>query len=101
MRIEERPLIWRVAANKLNKQSWTADKGCPPAWGLGEVLTKPSREKTLLRNFHKARCFLWKQNNPEVNYSPTRISGEGGVFLEGVSRSHKKKMGHIARYLEC
>jgi hypothetical protein len=27
LRIEERPLIWRVAANKLNKQSWTADKG--------------------------------------------------------------------------
>ena len=24
---------------------------------------------------HMARCFLWRQNNPEVNYSPTRISG--------------------------
>jgi hypothetical protein len=22
-----------------------------------------------------ARCFLWRQNNPEVNYSPIRISG--------------------------
>ena len=21
------------------------------------------------------RCFLWRQNNPEVHYSPTRISG--------------------------
>ena len=40
----------------------------PPAWGLGEVLTTPPREKTLLRNIHKARCFLWRQNNPEVNY---------------------------------
>jgi hypothetical protein len=27
--------IWRVAANILNKQSLTADKGCPPVWGLG------------------------------------------------------------------
>jgi nitrogen regulatory protein PII len=27
------------------------------------------------------RCFLWRQNNPEVNYSPIRISGGGGVFL--------------------
>ena len=26
--IDERPPIRRVAANKLNKQSWTADKGC-------------------------------------------------------------------------
>jgi hypothetical protein len=25
-----------------------------------------------------ARCFLWRQNNPEVNYSPIRISGGGG-----------------------
>ena len=27
LRMEERPPIWRVAANKLNKQSRTADKG--------------------------------------------------------------------------
>jgi hypothetical protein len=26
--------IWKVAANILNKQSQTADKGSPPAWGL-------------------------------------------------------------------
>jgi hypothetical protein len=26
--------IWRVAANILNKQSRTADKGGPPAWGV-------------------------------------------------------------------
>ena len=38
---EERPPIRRVAANKLNKQSRTADEGGPPAWGLGEVLTTP------------------------------------------------------------
>ena len=29
----------------------------------------------MLSNTHMARCFLWRQNNPEVNYSPTRISG--------------------------
>ena len=39
--MEERPPIWRVAANILNKQPRTADKGCPSAWGLGEVLTTP------------------------------------------------------------
>ena len=27
LRVEERPTIWRVATNKLNKQSRTADKG--------------------------------------------------------------------------
>ena len=41
LRLEERPPIWRVAANILNKQSRTADMGSPPAWGLGEVLTTP------------------------------------------------------------
>ena len=43
----------------------------------------------MLRITHKVRCFLWRQNNPEVNYSRTRISG-GGVFLEEVSRSRKR-----------
>ena len=33
-RIEEQTAILRVAANILNKQSRTADRGCPPAWGL-------------------------------------------------------------------
>jgi len=44
----------------------------------------------MLSNIHKARCFLWRQNNPEVNYSTTRIS-EGGVFLEEVQRSRQRK----------
>jgi hypothetical protein len=34
-----------VAANILNKQSQTDDKGwTPPAWGLGEELTTPHRK---------------------------------------------------------
>ena len=41
LQMEERPTIWRVAANILNKQSRTANKGCPPAWGLGKVPTTP------------------------------------------------------------
>ena len=53
----------RVAANILNKQSRTADEGGPPAWRLGEVLTTPPCQK-MLCNTHKARCFLWRQNNP-------------------------------------
>jgi hypothetical protein len=32
-----------------------------------------------------ARCFLWRQNNTEVNYSPIRMSG--GVFLAKISSS--------------
>ena len=35
LRMEERPPIWRVAANKLNKQSRTADKGWSSSLGVG------------------------------------------------------------------
>jgi len=52
LRIEERPPICRVAANKLNMQSWTADKGGLPAWGLAEVLTTPPCKTARLRNTH-------------------------------------------------
>jgi hypothetical protein len=41
--------IWRVAANILNKQSWTADKGDLPAWGLGVGITH-SKKSISLRN---------------------------------------------------
>jgi hypothetical protein len=40
-----------VAASTLNKQSRTAERSGPPAWGLGEVLTTPHRKKVMmLRN---------------------------------------------------
>jgi hypothetical protein len=36
--------IWRVAANTLNKQSRTADKGGTSAWGLGVGLSTHRRK---------------------------------------------------------
>jgi len=42
--MEEQSPIWRVAANILNKHSWTATRGGPPAWGLGEVLVSSHRK---------------------------------------------------------
>jgi len=41
--------IWRVAPNILNKQSWTADMGDPPAWGLGEGLTPHHKNQLVMR----------------------------------------------------
>jgi len=37
MRMEEQPLIWRVAVNILNKQSRTADKGWSSNLEVGRV----------------------------------------------------------------
>ena len=42
--------IWRVTANMLNKQSWTADRGGPPDWVLVEGLTTPHRKKEIVTN---------------------------------------------------
>jgi hypothetical protein len=87
--MEERSPIWRVAVNKSNNSRGQPARGDPPAWGLGEVLITPLCKIHMLRITHKLGCSLWRQNNPEVNYSPTRISGVG-VFLEDVSRSRKR-----------
>jgi hypothetical protein len=50
LRMEERPPTWRVAANKLNEQSLTADNGWSSSWvfGLGVNNTLPY-ELALLR----------------------------------------------------
>jgi hypothetical protein len=47
-RTEDDRQIWKVAANILNKQSRTTDKGCPPTWGLGMGLIAPYRKKNYL-----------------------------------------------------
>jgi len=47
----ERTPIGRVAANKLNKQTRTADKGWSFSWGFGRGTNKFSPyEMTMLRN---------------------------------------------------
>ena len=42
LRIEERPPIWRVAVNKLNKQPRTADEGWSSSLGVGRGANNPS-----------------------------------------------------------
>ena len=98
LRMEERPPIWRVAANKLNKQSRTADEGWSSSLGVGRGANNASPCKPMLWNIHKARCFLWRQNNLEVNYSPTRISGEGGSVSRGGTTQHATEKGHCFRW---
>ena len=86
----QRPPIWSVAANKLNKQSWTADKGWPSSLGVGRGANYPSLQNSPVKKHLHAGCFLWRQNSPEVNYSPTRISG--WVFLGEASRRIQREV---------
>ena len=46
LRMEERPPIWRVAANKLNNQSRTADKGWSSSLGVGRGANNSSPWET-------------------------------------------------------
>jgi len=59
-RMEERPPIWRVAANVMNKQSRAADKGSSSRMGLGEVLTTPHRKNIYYYEtfIHSIRIFI-------------------------------------------
>ena len=65
--------IWRVAANMLNKQSWTADRGDPPAWGLVEGLTTPHRKKETYEPRIAYRVFVGKPEG-KGPHSPTLTS---------------------------
>ena len=58
--MEERPPIWRVAANILNKQSRTADKRWSTSFGVGLGANNSSTQKRFtLRNVHTERTRLW------------------------------------------
>jgi hypothetical protein len=52
----------------------------------------------MLSNIHKATCFLWRQNNPDVNYSTTVISGGGDVSRGSIAQQTKEK--HRRRWEE-
>ena len=53
LRIEKRPPIRRVAANKLNKQSRTADGGWSSSFGVGRGANNPSLLKPMFSNTHR------------------------------------------------
>jgi hypothetical protein len=58
LRMDERPLIWRVAANIFNKQLRTAEKCGPPVWGLVEALTIPQLKIGLVtKRIHVPRAW--------------------------------------------
>ena len=53
LRMEERPPVWKVAANILNKQSRTADKGWSSSLGFGQGAYSSSLWKCImLRSVH-------------------------------------------------
>jgi len=49
--------ICRVAANILDKQSWTADRGGLPVWGLGEGLTTPPHNQLVTKYYTRPKTW--------------------------------------------
>ena len=90
-------MSWRVAANILNKQSRTAEKGWSSSLGVGRGANNASPSKKMVCNTNKTRCFLWSQNNPEVNYFPTRISG-GRVYRGSTTQQATEKVPFLGTW---
>jgi hypothetical protein len=61
LRMEEQPPIWRVAANILNKQSRTADKGCSSILGVGWGANHSSLWKQIFVTKYLQIYFYWIQ----------------------------------------
>ena len=86
LRMKERPTIWRVAANILNQQSRTADKGSSSSLGVGRGAKHSSPWKT--------KCYEMLMG--EMLPLETKQSGgkilphsdlQGGAFLGEASRN--------------
>jgi hypothetical protein len=91
--MEERPPIWRVAANILNKQSQTADKGWSSRLGVGQGANDASPSKNHVKKYSQGEMLPLetKQSGDKLLHHSDLRRG-GGVFLEEVSRS---KHGHL------
>ena len=61
LRMEERPPIWRVAANISIISHGQPTRGGPPAWGFGKVLTTPHR-KNWYYHWHTQVPQTWTDN---------------------------------------
>ena len=97
LRIEERPPIRRVAANKLNKQSRTAEEGWSSSSGVGRGANKPSLLKQMFSNTHM-RDDTSGHKTIRRYTSPT-LGSPGGSVSTGIVAQHTKR--YETRYVEC
>jgi hypothetical protein len=69
---------WRVAANILNEQSLTADKGWSSSWRLGRGLTNPRSKKLVCYEMlHRASVADCCEHGNEPSFSV-----KSGEFLD-------------------
>jgi hypothetical protein len=85
--MEERPPIWRVAANILNKQSRKADKGWSSSLGVRRGANNASPSKNHVKKHSQGEMFPLETKQSGGKLLPHSDLRGGGVFLEEVSRS--------------
>jgi hypothetical protein len=74
--MEERPPIWRVAVNKLNKQPRTADKVWSSSLGVGRGANNPSTLKTYVKNYPCSTCGHDEELSSSINAGNFLTSGK-------------------------
>jgi hypothetical protein len=78
--MEERPPTWRVAANILNKQSLTADKGWSSSLGVGRGANNSSpRKRISVTKYSQTNPPTWTENL--VDLSSGRCGGMDWIEL--------------------
>jgi len=101
LRMEERPPIWRVAANILNKQSRTADEVWSSSLGVGRGANNASPWKTFVKKYPQGEMLPLetKQSGGKLlPHSDLRGGEGGGVSRGGITQQEK---GHYIGYVEC
>ena len=91
LRMEERPPIWRVAANILNKQSRTADEGWSSSLGVGRGANNASPWKPFVKKYSQGEMFPLETKQSGGKLLP-HSDLRRVVFLEEVSRSSKREI---------
>ena len=84
--MEERHLIRTVADNILKRQSRTANKGCPPAWGLGKVLTTHHRNWSCYELDH----LPWAWTAPLVQTKQWKMDIRFGTWEDNIKTDLQK-----------
>jgi len=99
LRMEERPPIWRVAANILNKQSRTADEEWSSSLGVGRGANNASPWKTFVRKYSQGEMLPLETKQSGGKLLPhSDLRGRGGVSRGGITQQEK---GHFIGYVEC
>jgi hypothetical protein len=98
--MEERPPIWRVAANILNKQSRTADKGWSSSLGVGRGANNASPSRRLVKKHSQGEMLPLETKQSGGKLLPHLNLGEGECFWRKYHAASKGKGGFV-RYMEC